>query len=280
MEITVVDNASTDNSLKMVRTEFPEVRLIENTRNLGFARACNQGIDISQGRYVMLLNSDARVENDALRLLVRFADANPEAGIIGPKVLNPDGSLQYSCRRFPTLAAGLFRHSFLGCLFPHNPYTRDYLMADWHHREPQDVDWVSGAAMLIRKGLLEDVGLLDERFYMYCEDVDLAYRAREKGWSVVYFPEAVVVHAKGRSSDKDPNRMIREFHKSMYRFFRKHYAPSSSIVTRGFVPLALFLRASLLIAHNQFDHYRYVLTHPKRGSEAEERYGEGYSSEG
>jgi hypothetical protein len=121
------------------------------------------------------------------------------------------------------------------------------------------VDWVSGAAIVIRRQLLDDIGLLDERFFMYCEDVDLGFRAKQKGWRVVYYPGAVVTHAIGKSSDHDPNRMIAEFHKSMYRFFRKHYARRTSILAHIVVPVGLFIRASAFITRNQYQHYRYLL---------------------
>jgi GT2 family glycosyltransferase len=125
-------------------------------------------------------------------------------------------------------------------------------MSDWNHDEPRDVDWVSGAAMIIRRELIDDIGVLDEQFFMYCEDVDLAYRAWENNWQVMYFPDAVVMHMRGRSSDKAANRMIAEHHKSMYRFFRKHYLPKSSIFTRMLVPTGLVLRAGMLISYNLY----------------------------
>ena len=268
-ETMVVDNASSDGSAEMVREEFPSVRLLVNAENLGFAKGCNQGIAISRGRYVLLLNSDSDVQSDALSALVRFGDENPDVGIFGPRILNSDGSLQYSCRRFPTLLAGIFRNSFLGRLFPKNPYIKDYLLAEWDHSETRDVDWVSGAAMVIRREVLEEVGALDERFFMYCEDVDLAYRAKQHGWRVAYFPAAVVVHALGRSSDKDPNGMIAEFHKSMYRFFRKHYARKSSVLVRLLVPVGLAARAAFLIGRNHFNRARSVLRRRTRASTAE-----------
>ena len=218
LETIVIDNASPDDSVEMVKREFPGVLLIENKANLGFAKAANQGIQSSRGRYVLLLNPDSEVRPGALSAIVRFGDANPKVGIFGPKILNPDGSLQYSCRGFPTVAAGLFRNTILTKYFPRNSYIYDYLMLGWDHSEPRDVDWVSGAALVARRELLDDIGLLDERFYMYCEDVDLAYRAHQKNWRVTYCPLAVVVHACGRGSSKNPNRMIIEHQKSIFRY--------------------------------------------------------------
>jgi GT2 family glycosyltransferase len=248
-EVIVVDNASADGSRHMVEEEFPQARLIANTRNLGFATASNLGIEASHGRYVLLLNPDSEVRKGAFKALIDFGDRNPRIGIFGPKILNPDGSIQYSCRRFPNLKAGLFRNTILGRLFPKNAYIRDYLMTGWDHNEPRDVDWVSGAALVIRREAIDDVGLLDERFFMYCEDVDLAFRAGQKGWRVAYFPEAVVVHARAKSSDKAVYRMVIEFHRSMYRFFEKHYKRDASIPMRIIVPLGLIVRACFFLIH-------------------------------
>lgn len=253
-ETIVIDNASSDDSVEMVKNNFPYVRLIENTENLGFAKACNQGIAVSKGRYVLLLNPDCIVQKGVLQGLVKFADENPDGGLFGPKILNLDGSTYYSCRRFPTLRAGIFRNTILGKYFPKNAYTRDYLMAEWDHSSPKDVDWLSGAALLIRRELLDEIGGLDERFFMYCEDVDIAYRAKQKGWRAVYYPGVSIIHARARSSDKKPNRMIIEFHKSMYRFFKKHYTRNYSIFVQPLIPLGLFARASFFIIRNWRNH--------------------------
>ena len=252
VEIILVDNASSDDSVAMVKKDFPAVRVIENDANYGFGKASNQGIAISRGRYVLLLNPDSEVIPGALRELVRFGDANPDVGIFGLKVLNSDGSLQYSCRRFPTFMAGIFRNSILRHFLPKNPYVKDYLMADLEHTSACEVDWVSGCAMVLRRELLEDIGVMDERFFMYCEDVDMGYRAKQNGWKVMYFPGAVVVHSKSKSSDKCPNRMIIEHHKSMYRFFHKHYLHEYSILFRMIVPLGLIMRATFFVARNHY----------------------------
>lgn len=258
-EIIVVDNASSDDSAEMVRREFPHARLIANTENFGFSKGSNQGIAASHGRYVLLLNPDSLVQPGALSSLVSFGNEHPEYAIFGMKVLNPDGSLQYSCRRFPTLAAGFFRNTILGKFFPHNTYLMDYLMASWDHSDVREVDWVSGCALTVRRAVIEDIGVLDERFFMYCEDVDFAYRAREKGYKVAYCPGAVVVHARAKSSDKNPNPMIVEFHKSMYRFYKKHYFRNYSILTRMLVPLGLIARATFFIARNDYTHFKLMM---------------------
>ena len=245
-EVWVVDNGSADGSAAMVRAEFPQVRLIENAENLGFSKANNQAIARTKTEYVFLLNSDAAIHPGALDRLAAYADAHPHSGILGPQVLNPDGSLQFSCRRFPSLGAGFFRNTYLGRLFPHNKFARDYLMNDFDHAHDKAVDWVSGCAMLLRRDLINRIGALDERFYMYCEDVDICQRAWDNGWEVVYVPEAVVTHAIGRSSDKNADKMIVEFHRSWYEYDLKRH-PKSSELRRAAVYGGLWLRATVRI---------------------------------
>lgn len=247
--VWVVDNASRDGSAEMVRAEFPEAHLIANTENTGFSKGNNQAIAQSRepgSRYMFLLNSDAQVHPGALDALVAWADTHPQAGIVGPKVLNPDGSLQFSCRRFPTLGAGFFRNTYLGRWFPNNRYAKDYLMTEFDHAQVRSVDWVSGCAMLLRRAMIDQIGALDERFYMYCEDVDLCQRAWDAGWEVVYMPDALVTHAIGRSSDKDAERMIWEFHRSWYEFDKKRH-PRGGPLRRTAVRLGLSLRAEVRV---------------------------------
>jgi len=248
--VWVVDNASTDGSVQMARLEFPDVHIVENENNVGFSRANNQAIAATDSRYVFLLNSDAAVKPGAVDRLVAFADANPTAGIIGPKVLNTDGSLQFSCRRFPTWKAGLFRNTWLGRLAPNNKHAAAYLMADVAHDQVRRADWLSGCAMMIRRTLIDEIGALDDRFYMYCEDVDICKRAWNAGKEVVYFPDAVVTHAIGRSSDKNAERMIVEFHRSWFEFDKKHH-PGGGPIRRGAVYSGLWLRGFMRIARRR-----------------------------
>lgn len=244
VEVIVVDNASSDGSAELVTADFPAVKLISNSKNVGFSRAQNQAIGGSSGRYVMLLNPDSVIpERDTLARLVAFADANPKIGIFGPKIENPNGSLQYSARRFPTIGAGLFRRTPLGKLFPNNKFVREYIISDWSHDEVRDVDWVSGAALIIRRDVINDIGLLDTGFFMYCEDVDWAYRAGKQGWRVSYYPMARVIHRIGAASDKAALRMIYHFHRSMFRFFVKHYARGWRIIFAPAILAAITSRA-------------------------------------
>jgi len=245
--VWVVDNASGDGSAAMVAAEFSQVHLCANMENLGFSKANNQAIAWTDSRYIFLLNSDAAIHPGALDALMAYADSHPSAGILGPKVLNPDGTLQYSCRRFPSLGAGFFRNTYLGRLFPNNSFARDYLMTNFDHASDTLVDWVSGCAMLIRRETINQIGALDERFYMYCEDVDLCQRAWDSGQEVAYVPEAVVTHAIGRSSDKNADKMIWEFHRSWYEYDLKRH-PKSSALRRAAVYSGLWLRAAVRIA--------------------------------
>jgi GT2 family glycosyltransferase len=256
-ETIVVENNSQDGSGDMVRERFPWAVLHEMPENLGFTGGHNFAIARRRGRHAFLLNSDAAVHSGCLRALLEFLRQDPKVGIVGPKILNPDGSLQLSCRRFPNPRAALFRNTFLGRWFPKNRYTREYLMADWSHDEPRYVDWVSGAAMCVSEEVIEKVGLMDPAYFMYCEDVDWCFRARQAGFEVAYLPTAVVSHAIGRSTDKAPNRMIVRFHRSMFYFYRKNMLPQSPPLFRPFKLVLAFLgltaRAALFIVKNKLD---------------------------
>ncbi len=166
---------------------------------------------------------------------------------MGPKVTNPDGTLQYSARRFPSMIAAIFRHTLFGKLFPNNRFVRDYLMTNWTHDDVIDVGWVSGAAMLIRREMIDEIGLFDERFFMYCEDMDICKRAHDKGWRVVYYPFVNVIHRIGASSDHIPIAMIKQHHKSMMLYYFKHYAKSPRILLAPFVVLGLWIRCRSII---------------------------------
>jgi GT2 family glycosyltransferase len=255
LETVVVDNASADGSADMVAAAFPEVRLIRLAQNTGFSGGNNVALDGLAADYALLLNSDAFVDAGHLDRLLAFADATPDAGLIGPKVRNPDGSIQYSCRRWPTFAAGMFRNVYLGRLFPQNRPASDYLMQDFDHASVVDVDWLSGCALLIRRSCLEGIGLLDAAtFFMYCEDMDWCLRAHEAGWRVVYYPETVVTHRIGASSDNAADRMIVEHSRSMWRFFRKHRSFFRDRVPVALQPLVLpgiVLRAAVRIARRR-----------------------------
>jgi hypothetical protein len=244
-EIIVVDNASTDGTVEAIRQRVPEVQLIGNEDNRGFAAASNQALAAATGDFLLLLNPDTIVPPGGFAELDRFARDHPEAGLIGPKLVNPDGTLQHSCRRFPTPMAALFRHTILGRLFPHNRWSAEYVMAEWDHVTPREVDWVSGACMLVRRESYERVGPLDEGFFWGSEDVDYCFRAHRAGWQVLYTPQPVVVHKVGASTNQVPVRTFVRFHRSMYRLYRKHFA--RTVFDAALIWLGVVLRAALVI---------------------------------
>lgn len=256
-EVIVIDNGSSDGSPDMIEAEFPWVRLIRSAQNLGFTGGHNACLATREAPDALVLNSDTIVHPGALRTMVDYSKANPEVGILGPKLLNPDGSLQFSCRRFPNPVAALFRNTFVGKLFPNNRWTREYLMADWTHDAPRAVDWVSGAALYVTKHAIDTVGVLDEEYFMYCEDVDWCFRTHRAGLGVMYLPTAVITHAIGTSSSKAANKMIVRFHRSMLRFYRKNMVPTQPVIVRpfavAFAGTALASRAGLFIAKNWAD---------------------------
>lgn len=224
-EVILVDNGSTDGSLEMVQSEFPEVRVFPQGKNLGFTRANNIGLREARGQYLLVLNSDTEIIGDALEKMCDYMDAHPDVGALGPKLLNPDGTRQLSCRRFPSYRTALFhRYSLLTRLFPRNRFSAEYLMTGISDDEACETDWVSGAALLTRRETIEQVGLFDEDYFIYAEDVDWCYRMKQAGWRVVYFPSAHILHHIGRATRKIAFRMTYERHRSMWLFYRKHYS--------------------------------------------------------
>lgn len=199
-EIIVVDNNPQAGFGEMARIEFPQVRHIPLERNVGFGSAMNRGIDVARGRYVLIFNPDIVIQPESLETMLEFMDANPEVGMCGPQLRNPDGSLQFSCYRFPTLMIPAYRRTFLGKFGVGKQAVEDYLMMDESHDSEMEVDSLIGAALFTRKTALDDVGSFDERFFMYYEDNDLCRRFWEHGHKVVYYPNAQMVHYHRRAS--------------------------------------------------------------------------------
>ncbi|MDY7076453.1 MAG: glycosyltransferase family 2 protein [Chloroflexota bacterium] len=233
-EIIVVDNGSADGSVEMVQAEFPSVRVITNVDNRGFPTAINQGIGVAQGRYIFLLNPDTEVVDDALGTMVTFADVHSDVGIIGPQLLDPDGSVQSSRRRFPTLATAFFESTWLTHYAPRS-LLRHYQMLDTPDNATQDVDWVDGAAFMARRKAVEQVGLMDEGFFMYSEELDWCRRFRETGWRVVYLPAARIVHHRGKSSEQVVAASHIHFQTSKVRYFRKYHGRTVAEMLRLFL---------------------------------------------
>lgn len=246
-EILVVDNASGDGMAGEIRRDHPAIRLFENDQNVGFARGVNRGLAEARGRCVALLNPDTRVEPGAFARLVAHLDAHPETGAVGPKILDPDGTVQLSCRRFPTHWTGFFnRYSLLTRLFPHNPWSRDYLMLDFDHATTRAVDWISGACLVTRRDVIERVGPMDGEFFLFNEDVDWCRRMHAAGYRVVYLPEAVCMHEIGASKGAIPAWLIWRRHRGMRHYFHKHHpGPWPWMLLTD---LGIFARATLQIA--------------------------------
>jgi hypothetical protein len=221
-EILVVDNASKDGSVDMARERFPTVRLLENAENVGYAAAINRALRESTGEFLLVLNPDVRVTEGSVDALLAFMRAQPRAGIAGSKLLNADGTLQYSCRTFYTLKIMLYRRTFLGRVFKDSPVVRRHLMMDWDHNSVREVDWVLGACLMVRRSAVEEVGPADERFFLYLEDVDWCFRMKSRGWGVYYCPDSVMYHHYRRDSAKDffgPG--VRAHLASAFRFYEK-----------------------------------------------------------
>lgn len=222
----------------MVRDEFPQVRCIANDQNLGYAGGNNAGAKIAQGRYLFLLNPDTVVQPDALGQLVDYMDAHSTIGAVGPQLLWPDGTIQSSRRRFPTLGSLFWESTLLGQWFPNNQHIRRYHMLDQSPAQAKAVDWLVGAAILIRRDIWLQVGPLDETFFMYFEETDWCRRCVEAGWEIHYLPEAQIIHYEGKSSEQVIATRTIRFQRSKLRYVQKYFGSGWAVV------LGLFLRAT------------------------------------
>lgn len=258
-QVYVVDNRSTDGSAQMVATSYPEVRLIVAGRNGGYAYGNNTALrhilrapcGLPGAEYVLLLNPDTVVAPSCVRHMIDFMESHPEAGIGGPKIVRPDGTLDLACRRsFPAPSVSLYRLLGLSRLFPSSPRFARYNLTYLDPDRPAEVDSVTGAFMLLRRSALEDAGLLDERFFMYGEDLDLAYRVKAKGWRVLYNPAALVVHYKGASSSKRSNRSIIEFYRAMHIFYHKHYASRQPFAVTWLINFGIASKGAVSLMRN------------------------------
>ncbi|MDR3617375.1 MAG: glycosyltransferase family 2 protein [Candidatus Obscuribacterales bacterium] len=222
-EVFLVDNDSADGSSEMVAENFPQVKLIANDTNRGFAAANNQAMNIATGEFVVLLNPDTVVHPGGLKHLIEFMNTHPEAGIVAPQLLNSDGTIQRSCRQFPTFLGMLYELLGLSRIFPDKEIFRQYKMLDWEHDDIRQVDQPEGACLLVRRKVIDEVGTLDEGFFMLFEEVDWCYRIKEKGWQIWFTTAAQVTHHYGQSIKQVKARMILSSHRGLYRFWRKHY---------------------------------------------------------
>ncbi len=237
----VVDNGSSDGTVAFVRERFPDVRVIES-ENLGLAAGWNTGIRDTESRYVLLLNADAWLVGDALRRIVEFADARPNAAFVGPRLSNPDGTLQRSVRGFPTLWRLATEYFFLRKLAPRSRTLNAFYAGGFDHDETCEVESMMGACMLVRREAIDQVGFADERFFLFSEETDWQYRLREAGWKVVFFPGAECVHVRGGSH---AGRLYRENLRGHLRFFAKHRGPREAERARRLLLVAMRLRGAI-----------------------------------
>jgi GT2 family glycosyltransferase len=237
----VVDNGSGDGTVELVRSRFPDVDVVES-ENRGLAAGWNIGIRRAASRYVLLLNSDAWLVGDALGRLVTFADRRPEAAVVAPRLLNQDGSLQRSVRGFPTLWRLATEYFFLRKLAPRSPVLNGFYAGGFDHDEVREAEFVMGACMLVRRSAIDQVGLLDEDFFLFSEETDWCYRFRRAGWQVLFFPGAECVHVGGASHG---GRLYRENLRGHLRFLRKHRGRRYAERARRLLLLSLRLRGRL-----------------------------------
>ncbi len=253
IEVIVVDNLSTDGSIPYLRERFPEVTFIENKENVGFARANNQAIRMSAGKYVLLLNPDTIVAEHTLSDFIRFMDSHPEAGGAGAYMLRTDGTFAPESRRgLPTPFVAFCKMSGLAALLPQSRVFGRYYMRYLNENEVNEIEIISGACMLLRREALDKVGLLDEDFFMYGEDIDLSYRILKGGYKNYFLPTRML-HYKGESTEKSSFRYTYTFYQAMRLFFRKHYAHYSFLVSLP-INVAIWVRSFMAYIGNQFKH--------------------------
>ncbi len=245
-EVFVVDNASMDGSPDMVASSYPWVKLIINQENKGFAFANNQVLEIAQGKFILLLNPDTEIVPGALATLMEFFEGKLKAGVVAPQLLNTDGSVQRSCRAFPSFSAMLGELLGISRIMPSGSKWRQYKMLDWQHDDQRQVDQPEGACLMIRREVFANIGLFDEGFFMLFEEVDWCYRAKQAGWQIWFTPKAQVVHHYGQSIKQVKPRMILSSHKGLYRFWFKHHRQGNRLLHSS-VYAALMLLAYLRI---------------------------------
>ncbi len=240
IEILVVDSASSDGSAATVEREFPAVRLWASETNLGYAGGNNLGLRHSSGRYALLLNPDTLVRRGALRTMLDYIEDHPQVGVLGPRLYYPAGAptndtpgeTQSSRRRFPTMGTALIESTFLEQWFPHHPALKRYRVLDRSDDAVCEVDWVTGACLMVRRAAIDQVGLIDENYFMYSEELDWQKRIRQAGWRVVYLPQAEVIHYEGKSSEQVAAFRDIRFHKSKILYFTRHHGKRSGELLR------------------------------------------------
>ena len=240
-ETIIVDNSENDLGLQPLRELYPKAQFVSNSSNVGFAKANNQAAKIALGKVLIFLNPDTILSDQAIDSMYRYYCSHKETGVLGPKVVDPEGSLQYSCRRYPTLWTGLFnRYSILSRLFPENRFTSQYLMRDFDHNEIRQVDWLSGCCLMVSKNTFENSHGFDENYFLFNEDVDLCRTIKQAGKEVIYFPEATIIHQVSTSNSKTTARVIIQRHLGMMHYFKKHHG--QNLLTRWVINFFISLR--------------------------------------
>ncbi len=241
-EVIVVDNGSVDGSVELIRDKYPQVRVIKNESNLGFARAVNQGLEIARGEFILILNQDTKIMNKAIPKLAVGMKRDSKIGTIGPKFISSDGTLQNSARSFPRYRDLFYVFSGLACLFPESKIFSNWKMGWFDHQTEKTIDQPIGAALMIRREVFMKVGYFDTNFPLFFNDVDYCRRVKQAGYENLYYPEAVVMHHVGASTGKRKAAMIMESHRAMYKYFRKY---NRNLFTR---PILYFWGALLFVS--------------------------------
>ena len=250
LELFVVDNASSDGSPEMVRRDFPGVKVISNSRNVGFAPANNQALRQCTGKFIMLLNSDTIMLEGTIEKIIAFMEQHPDAGVVGCKLLNTDGSLQPSATSFPNVIKDTIGIALKGNVLKNNPVTRTIISRVGkimgmsasrfdEHLQTKETDYPRGACFTIRREALDDVGLLDEEYFFTGEEMDWCYRAKQKGWKVYYYPDAAVIHHDHGATKQMMGKVFVQTRKSALRFYQKHYSPVKTELMKFLVSLVL-----------------------------------------
>jgi GT2 family glycosyltransferase len=230
VEIIVVDNASKDGSPQALKDLHPDLKLIQNKENLGFAKANNIGIKLSSGKYICIVNSDVELRKDCLATMYNYMNKHPQIAVLGPKVYYPDMSSQVSCTNFPTIWNNFCEASGLQRIFPHSKIFSGEYMNYYHHNAILNVDSLVGCFLMVRRNVIDQVGLLDERFFIYSEEVDWCKRFRNAGWDIIFLPDASVIHHDASSSSKYPLRFSAELLKSKIKYWKKHRSMLTVII--------------------------------------------------
>ncbi len=252
VEIIVSDNGSSDGSKEYIKAQFEKLIWISNNENLGFSKANNIAIKKAKGRYILILNSDTAIIDDCLNKCKEYMDKFSNVGALGCKVVLPNGSLDLACRRsFPTPEVSFYRMTNLSKLFPKSKVFGKYNLTYLDEDKVYEVDSIVGAFMMLRREVVDQVGLLDEDFFMYGEDVDWCYRIKQAGWKIMYYPKAKIIHYKGGSTDKRNPKLIYEFYRAMILFYDKHYKSKYPIFVTLFIYIGIYLKLGISLALNE-----------------------------